>query len=180
MTKNHTCLYLIPSFSLSPTAPVFCARSLPAKSTSDILDTFSPVTCNEKVENIIKEFVGCTHHCVSYSNFFGVDVRINVKASFPKIRFQKRILSVFASIIIFIQSRSKCNSMPLVRLRLTICVVKSSYFLVQHRINIITLLFCFGGSRQSLKVREVKCIPGDPATTCPVLFKGSCSLLLLA
>ena len=39
---------------------------------------------------------------------------------------------------------------------------------------------CLGGSRQSLKVREVKCVPGDPATTCPVLFKGSRSLLLLA
>ena len=36
-----------------------------------------------------------------------------------------------------------------------------------------------GSSRQSLKVREVKCIPGDPATMCPVLFKGSRSLLLL-
>ena len=74
----------------------------------------------------------------------------------------------------------KCNSMPLVRLGLTICVVKCSYFLVRHRVSKITLLFCLGGSRQSLKVRKVKCIPGDPATTCPVLFKGSRSLLLLA
>ena len=73
-----------------------------------------------------------------------------------------------------------CNSMPLVRLGLTICLVKSSYFLMQHRLYKITLLFCLGGSHQSLKVREVKCIPGDPATTCPVLFKGSCSPLLLA
>ena len=73
-----------------------------------------------------------------------------------------------------------CNSMPLVRLGLTICVVKCSYFLVQHRVSKIMLLFCLGGSRQSLKVREVKCIPGDPTTTCPVLFKGSRSLLLLA
>ena len=72
------------------------------------------------------------------------------------------------------------NSMPLVRLGLTICMVKCLYFLVQHRVCKITLLFCLGGSRQSLKVREVKCIPGDPATMCPVLFKGSCSLLLLA
>ena len=43
-----------------------------------------------------------------------------------------------------------------------------------------TLCFCFGGSQQSLKVHEVKCVPGDPAITCPVLFKGSCSLLSLA
>ena len=28
-----------------------------------------------------------------------------------------------------------------------------------------------GGSRQSLKVREAKCVPGDPAITCPVLYK---------
>ena len=73
-----------------------------------------------------------------------------------------------------------CNSMPLVWLGLTICVVKCLYFLVRHRVSKITLLFCLGGSRQSLKVREVKCVPGDPATTCPVLFKGSRSLLLLA
>ena len=73
-----------------------------------------------------------------------------------------------------------CNSMPLVRLGLTMCVVKCSYLLVRHRVSKITLLFCLGGSRQSLKVREVKCVPGDLATECPVLFKGSCSLLLLA
>ena len=73
-----------------------------------------------------------------------------------------------------------CNSMSLVRLGLTMCVVKCSYFLVRHCVSKITLLFCLGGSRQSLKVREVKCIPGDPATMCPVLFKGSRSLLLLA
>ena len=34
-----------------------------------------------------------------------------------------------------------CNSMPLVRLGLTICVIKSLYFLMRHRINKITLLF---------------------------------------
>ena len=73
-----------------------------------------------------------------------------------------------------------CNSMPLVQLGLTICVVKCSYLLVRHCVSKITLLFCLGGSHQSLKVCEVKCLPGDPATTCPVLFKGSCSLLLLA
>ena len=73
-----------------------------------------------------------------------------------------------------------CNSMPLVRLGLTMCMVKCSYFLVRHRVSEIMLLFCLGGSCQSLKVPEVKCFPGDPATTCPVLFKGSRSLLLLA
>ena len=73
-----------------------------------------------------------------------------------------------------------CNSMPLVRLGLTMCVVKCLYFLVRHRVSKIMLLFCLGGSHQSLKVHEVKCIPGDPATMYPVLFKGSHSLLLLA
>ena len=38
----------------------------------------------------------------------------------------------------------------------------------------------FGRLPLNLKVREVKCVPGDPTTMCPVLFKGSCSLLLLA
>ena len=65
-----------------------------------------------------------------------------------------------------------CNSMPLVQLGLTMSVVKCLYFLVWHRVSKITLLFYLGSSRQSLKVREVKCIPGDPTTTCPVLFKG--------
>ena len=48
------------------------------------------------------------------------------------------------------------------------------------RLNKVTLCFCFGGSHQNLKVCKVKCIPGDPAITCPVLFKGSRSPLLLA
>ena len=73
-----------------------------------------------------------------------------------------------------------CNSMPLVQRGLTMCVVKCSYSLVRHHVSEITLLFCLGGSHQSLKVREVKCVPRDPTTTCPVLFKGSHSLLLLA
>ena len=34
-----------------------------------------------------------------------------------------------------------CNSMPLVRLGLTICVVMSLYFLVWHRVHKIKLLF---------------------------------------
>ena len=42
------------------------------------------------------------------------------------------------------------------------------------------LCFCLGSSRQVLKVREVKCVPGDPALMCPVLFKGSRSPLSLA
>ena len=64
--------------------------------------------------------------------------------------------------------------------------IKVPYLLVRHhkrlytRLNKVTLCFSFGGSRQSLKVCEVKCIPGDPAITCPVLFKGSCSPLSLA
>ena len=68
--------------------------------------------------------------------------------------------------------------------RLTI--LKFPYLLVQHCkrlctcLNKVTLCFCFGSSHQSLKVREVKCVPGDPAITCPVLFKGSRSPLLLA
>ena len=64
--------------------------------------------------------------------------------------------------------------------------IKIPYFLVWHRkwlftwLNKVTLCFCSGGSRQSLKVREVRCVPGDPAIMCPVLFQGSRSLLLLA
>ena len=73
---------------------------------------------------------------------------------------------------------------PLVRLGLTI--LKFSYLLVRHRkrlctwLNKVTLCFCFGGSCQSLKVHEVKCVPRDPTITCPVLFKGSRTPLLLA
>ena len=65
-------------------------------------------------------------------------------------------------------------------------ILKFPYLLVRHRkrpytrLNKVTLCFCFGSSHQSLKVRELKCVPGDPVIMCPVLFKGSCSLLLLA
>lgn len=38
-------LMLLPSFSLSPAAPVFVALSLPAKSTRLSLPTFSPDVC---------------------------------------------------------------------------------------------------------------------------------------
>ena len=71
-------------------------------------------------------------------------------------------------------------------MRLELTILKFSYLLVRHHkrlctwLNKVTLCFCFGGSRQSLKVREVKCIPADPAIMCPVLFKGSRSPLSLA
>ena len=64
--------------------------------------------------------------------------------------------------------------------------IKVLYLLVRHhkrlymQLNKVMLCFSFGGSRQSLKVREVKCIPRDPTIPCPVLFKGSCSPLSLA
>ena len=69
---------------------------------------------------------------------------------------------------------------------LGLTILKFLYLLVWHCkwlctwLNKVTLCFCVGGSRQSLKVCEVKCIPGDPAITCPVLFKGCRSPLLLA
>ena len=71
-------------------------------------------------------------------------------------------------------------------MRLGLNILKFSYSLVQHhkrlylRFNKVTRCFWSGSSRQSLKVREVKCIPGDPTITCPVLFKGSHSPLSLA
>ena len=46
-----------------------------------------------------------------------------------------RLVAVRKSLLVL------CNSMPLVRLGLTICVVMSSYFLVRHRIYKITLFF---------------------------------------
>ena len=78
-----------------------------------------------------------------------------------------------------------CNSMPFwCSVQLTI--LKFSYSLVRHYkrqylcLNKLTLFFYLGSSHPSLKVHEVKCVPGDPTLTCPVLFKGSHSLLLLA
>ena len=65
-------------------------------------------------------------------------------------------------------------------------ILKFPYLLVRHCkrlymcLNKVMLCFCFGGSHQGLKVREVKCIPRYPAITCPVLFKGSRFPLLLA
>ena len=69
---------------------------------------------------------------------------------------------------------------------LGLTILKFSYSLVRHRkgpylrFNKVTPCFWFGGSHQSLKVHEVKCIPRDPAIMCPVLFKGSHSPLSLA
>ena len=71
-------------------------------------------------------------------------------------------------------------------MRSGLTVLKFPYLLVRHRkwlythLNKVTLCFCFGSSHQGLKVCKVKCIPRDPAITCPVLFKGSHSPLLLA
>ena len=64
--------------------------------------------------------------------------------------------------------------------------IKVPYLLVRHHkwlytlLNKVMLCFSFGSSRQSLKVHEVKCVTGDPAIRCPVLFKGSRSPLSLA
>ena len=70
-----------------------------------------------------------------------------------------------------------CKSMPLVRLGLTFCSMLS--ITSSAALYKIMLLFGFAAP-VNLKVREVKCVPGDPGTMCPVLFKGSHSLLLLA
>ena len=71
-------------------------------------------------------------------------------------------------------------------MRLGLTIFKFSYLLVRHRkwlysqFNKVTSCFWFGSSRPSLKVHEVKCVSGDPAIMCPVLFKGSRSPLSLA
>ena len=65
-----------------------------------------------------------------------------------------------------------CNSMPLVWLgRLMRC--KSSYYLVWHCVNKLTLLFCLGGSRQILKVHKVKCVPGETPLLCALIYLKS-------
>ena len=70
--------------------------------------------------------------------------------------------------------------LPVVRRGLTI--LRCKVFVLSSAASYIlnNAPLCLGGSRQSLKVRAVQCVPGDPATICPVLFKGSHSLLLLA
>ena len=56
--------------------------------------------------------------------------------------------------------------------------IKVPYLLVWHRkrlftrLNKVTLCFSFGHSHQSLKVREVKCIPRDPAISALFYLKG--------
>ena len=47
-------------------------------------------------------------------------------------------------------------------------------------INILTLLLVLAAPVKRKGARGVVRFPGDPATMCPVLFKGSRSLLLLA
>ena len=66
-----------------------------------------------------------------------------------------------------------CNSMPLVRLGLTICVIKCSYCLVRHHIYKLMLLFCLGSSRQSLKVRKVNV----PSLSCKVVLSAMLAML---
>ena len=65
--------------------------------------------------------------------------------------------------------------MPLVRRGLT-----SSSLLVCGVINKLTLLLVLAAPVKRKGVRGEVRFSGDPATTCPVLFKGSRSLLLLA
>ena len=63
-----------------------------------------------------------------------------------------------------------CNSMPLVWLGLTIWVMFFSYSLVRHLKYKLMLLFCLGGSCQSLKVCEVKCIPRETPLLCALFY----------
>ena len=70
--------------------------------------------------------------------------------------------------------------LPVVQHGLTIFPCKVFIFSSTASYILNNAPLCLGGSRQSLKVRAVKCIPRDPATMCPVLFKGSRSPLLLA
>ena len=65
--------------------------------------------------------------------------------------------------------------MPLVRRGLT-----SSSLLVCGVISKLTLLLVLAAPVKRKGARGEVRFPGDPATTCPVLFKGSRSLLLLA
>ena len=73
-----------------------------------------------------------------------------------------------------------CNSMPLGAAWAYYIRFKAFLLLSAAFVCINNAPLCLGGSRQILKVREVKCVPGDPATTYPVLFKGPHSPLLLA
>ena len=53
-------------------------------------------------------------------------------------------------------------------------------FLYCGVINKLTLLLVLAAPVKRKGVQGEVCFPGDPATMCPVLFKGSRSLLLLA
>ena len=63
-----------------------------------------------------------------------------------------------------------CYSMPLVQRGLTISSLYCLLILARHCLSKIMLLFCLGGSRQSLKVFVVKCIPRRPCyyMPCPI------------
>ena len=65
--------------------------------------------------------------------------------------------------------------MPLVRRGLTSC-----FFLCCGVISKLTLLLVLAAPVKRKGARGEVRFPGDPATMCPVLFKGSRSLLLLA
>lgn len=93
-------LILLPSFKRSPTAPVFWARSLPAKSTKLSLLTFSPLTCQME---IIHE----------YSCYLSMDIKQSEKnGKCKKILLDKvqfRILSVSKSIYSFVHNLTFSN-----------------------------------------------------------------------
>ena len=64
-----------------------------------------------------------------------------------------------------------CKSMPLVRLGLTLF---STLFVTSSAASYkITLPLWFWQLPSTKRCTRVKCVPGDPATMCPVLFKGS-------
>ena len=72
----------------------------------------------------------CYHPCMWVGNVLSVCMSVCVSVC----------LSVYQSVCLSV-CLSFCNSMPLVRLGLTICVVMSLYLLVWHRVYKITLLF---------------------------------------
>ena len=71
--------------------------------------------------------------------------------------------------------------MPLVRRGLTMSSLKCSLVVARHRLGKSNAPLLFRPLPSNLKgVGSKSAFPGDPATMCPVLFKGSRSLLLLA
>ena len=123
------------------------------------------ISCN------IDDALGWSYVCVARSRFGSHHMPIMLL--FPLQRCEKS------------EGGPPCNSMPF-WCGFGFTILKFSYSLVWHYkrqysyLNKLMLFFCLGGSHPSLKVHKVKCIPRDPALTCPVLFKGSYSLLLLA